>query len=279
MTLETWREMMTVIADVSPSCRVELAMGGEPTLHPELLEMLRIGRQISPLSQFQVTTNGTMLFAGKVTYRELFDAGVNVVYTDMYQPREKFRQLASESGVDWFFYYPKEGEPGRDRHPNPWAYHGPNLQLIALQEQPGRWPKSRRNANLLGSWMNHLDFKRAAKFGIQEVKTAPARRCNQPFICASVSWTGDYLLCCQDMALETVGIGNTSEGAEGFEKYWFGKFMQEHRRWLRQKDRNASPYCSRCSITFSRCDYLHWTDEQVATWWDGSVWLELPVKA
>jgi hypothetical protein len=187
--------------------------------------------------------------------------------------------MAEASGAEWWFYYPQEGEPGPEGHPSPWTYHGPHVKLIVLQENPANWPASRRNSNLLGSWMNYLDFKSvrgASRFGIEEVKQAPARRCNQPFTYAPVSWSGEYILCCQDMALETVGHGNVSEGPEGFLRFWFGKFMQEHRRWLRLKDRQSSPYCSRCSITFSRCDYLHWTDPQVGVWWDGVKWQQMP---
>lgn len=279
MTMETWQETMEIVAQVAPTCRVELAMGGEPTLDPKLCAMFREGRRISPLSQFQVTTNGTMLFKGDVTYRDLLDSGCNIVYTDMYQPRERFREMAEASGAEWWFYYPQEGEPGPEGHPSPWTYHGPGTQLIVLQENPANWPASRRNSNLLGTWLNHLNFEsssKASRFGIKEVIEPPKRRCNQPFTYAPVSWTGDYILCCQDMALETVGHGNVNEGMDGFMQFWFGQFMQEHRRWLRMKDRKSSPYCSRCSITFSRCDYLHWTDEQVEVWWDGDEWQAMP---
>lgn len=275
MSMESWLQLMAIVAAVAPTCRVELAMGGEPTLHPELHSLLREGRRLSPRSQFQITTNGLMLYAGKVTYRGLLEAGCNIVYTDMYQSREKFLALADAAGCEWFCYYPREGEPGPDGKLSPWTYYGPDLQLVVLQENPAAWPVSRRKSNLLGSWMNHLDWDKAARFGIAKVEKPPARRCNQPFLYAPVSWTGDYILCCQDMALETVGHGNVSAGAEGFKLFWFGKFMQEHRRWLRMKDREASPYCSRCSITFSRCDYLHWTEEDVSAWWNGKAWVKL----
>ena len=268
---------MKLVQEIGPACRVELAMGGEPTLHPKIYEMLKLGRKISPLSQFQITTNGTMLTKGKVTYQGLMESGCNIVYTDMYAPRDKFRELAAESGYTYWFYYP-EGlhEPSQPDGCDPWTYHGPHIKLIPLQNNPSNWPDSRMNANLLGSWFNHIDKDKAAKFGIKEVGTpknpAPFRRCNQPFLYAPVSWTGDYILCCQDMALETVGHGNVSGGLEGFKDWWFGKFMQDHRRWLREKDRMSSPYCSRCSITFSRCDFRHWTDDQVSKFREDGKW-------
>ena len=277
MTLETWRQTMEIIAKVNPACRVELAMGGEPTLHPDIYEVFRMGRKISPRSQFQITTNGTMLNRGKVTYAGLLEAGCNIVYTDMYTPREKFIELAKASNAPWYCYYPRKGEPDRNSVEwNPWTYNGPHVKMIVLQENPLNWPKSRRNANLLGTWLNNIDEKKAAKFGMTKVVKPPARRCNQPFISVPVAWDGEYLLCCQDMALETVGHGNVSDGIDNFLEFWFGQFMQQHRKWLRAKDRESSPFCSRCSITFSRCDFKHWTDEQVGQWWNGSAWEKMP---
>ena len=274
MTIETWKQTMKLIAKIGPEVRIELAMGGEPTLHPDLLKILRIGREIVPQGQFQITTNGTMLIKGTVTYKQIMDAGCNIVYTDMYAPRERFAKLAQEAGYTHWFYYPQDGEPEQPDGMSPWVYHGPHIHWIPLQNNPSDWPKSRMNANLLGTWFNHIDPKKAIKFGMKPVTLAPFRRCNQPFLYVPVSWTGDYILCCQDMALETVGHGSVNEGLEGFKKWWFGTFMQDHRRWLREKDRMKSPYCSRCSITFSRSDYKHWSDDQVSKHWNGEEWIE-----
>lgn len=266
MTLETWEQTMDLVRQIAPQSRVELAMGGEPTLHPDLYEFLRVGRKITPLSQFQITTNGTMLTKGKVTYDGLFKAGANIVYTDMYAPREKFQELAEASGYLYWFYYPENAkEPVQPPGCNPWTYMGPHIKWIPLQNNPANWPVSRKRANLLGTWFNNFSEEKGKKFGMEKVTMAPFRRCNQPFLYAPISWTGDYILCCQDMALETVGNGNVSTGLEGFKDWWFGKFMQDHRRWLREKDRMKSPYCARCSITFSRSDFRHWEDDQVAT--------------
>lgn len=271
MSEETWRAAFQVMNEVTPTCRVDLCLGGEPSLHPRLYEFLRIARELCPGAQIQMTTNGTMLMKGVLTYRALFEAGINIVYTDMYGPREKFRQLAIQSDMPWYEYYDApEGAP------SPWTYHGPHLQVIVLQEQPSNWPKSRRRAGLLGTWYNNLDWKAAARFGITRVTTPPARRCNQPFIYVPVHYNGSYLLCCQDNTGETAGqYGSVLEGAEGFRRYWFGERVQTIRRRLREKNRADSPQCSRCSITFSRCDYKLWTDEQVGKFWDGSKWQEM----
>ena len=97
------------------------------------------------------------------------------------------------------------------------------------------------------------------------------RRCNQPFLFVTVSASGQYLLCCQDGLQVTKGkFGSVNEGLEGFNKFWYGKEMQTVRRRLRMKNRAGTDYaCKKCNITFSRCDFKHWTDEQVDTYFDG----------
>lgn len=273
MSMQTWIDFCNVVNAVGPQSRVEMAAMGEPTMHPEIYKFLETGRELMPDAQIHVTTNGINLLAGKVEYKRLLDSGANIIYTDMYGPPEKFETLAKDSGFPYWYYYPEQ-HIGRKytaeeekSHLSPWTYHGPHVKFIALQDHPANWPESRRRANLLGTWMNHIDEKAAAKFGMEKVTVAPMRRCNQPFIYCVVNWAGEYLMCCQDAAELSAGsIGNVRDGVEGFRRSWFGRVMQDHRRWLREKDRMASPYCSKCSITFSRSDFRHWDDNQVASY-------------
>ena len=102
MTMDTWRSIWKIISIVTPRCRVEMANTGEPTLHPDICEMISVARKISPRSQIQITTNGTTLTKGKITYKELFEAGLNIVYTDMYAGRDTHKKIAEESGYDFY---------------------------------------------------------------------------------------------------------------------------------------------------------------------------------
>jgi organic radical activating enzyme len=267
----TWTAAWKVVAALSPTRRADLCVGGEPTLNEDLPLFLAIARKLSPLTQIQITTNGTMLAKGKVTYRQLFEAGVNIVYTDMYAPREKFIALAKESGYPWYEYYDApEGAP------SPWSYHGPALKMIVLQEQPENWPASRLRAGLLGTWYNHLDWEAAKRFGLSPVTKPLTRRCNQPFLYVTIDSRGRYLLCCQDNTGESAGqFGSVHDGVPGFKRFWYGEKMQTIRARLRQKNRAGTTYCSRCCITFSRCDFKHWTDNEVGIWWDGGAWRDL----
>ena len=238
ITEETWTAAWTILAEVSPTCRVDLCLGGEPTLHPEIYRLLETARRLSPSSQIQITTNGTQLLKGDFVYRDALNAGANIIYTDMYGPpetyRERYIELAKQSGFQFYEYYNKP-----ENAISPWTYTGPDLKLIVLQEQPEHWPKSRYRAGLLGTWYNNLDWKAAEKFGLYPVVNAPKRRCNQPFRYVPVDSNGNYLLCCQDNTGETAGMfGNVNDGKDGFLNYWLGKKMQQYRTNLINKNRS-----------------------------------------
>lgn len=269
MDIKTWINSWEILNNVSPMVRVDLALSGEPTLHPKITEFINIAREIAPYSQIQITTNGTMLLKGKVDYKSLLNEGANIIYTDMYGPKEKFIELAKQSGYPYYEYYNKNQDA-----PSPWKYYGPDLKLIVLQEQPENWPKSRFKAGLLGTWYNNLDWEKAKKFNLYPVVTPPNRRCNQPFIYVSVNYKGDYLLCCQDNCHESEDLfGNVLFGIEGFKKFWYGEKIQNFRFNLRNKNRIKNKFCNRCNVTFSRCDYLHWTEKEILKYYDGE-WKE-----
>lgn len=255
---KTWRQTFEIMNEVTPTCRVDLCLAGEPTLHNELPKLLRIARELCPLSQIQITTNGTTLLKGKYTFKQLLDAGANIVYADMYGSKESFLALAQASGYPFYEYY-----NAPENAPSPWTYYGPDIKVIVLQVQPGNWPTSRKKAGLLGTWYNNLDWEAAKSFNLSPVTQAPARRCNQPFVYVTVNYAGKYLLCCQDGMGETAGdFGTVDTGVPGFKKFWYGERLQRIRLNLRNKNRAGNPQCQRCNITFSRCDYIHWTEEE-----------------
>lgn len=274
MDEQTWINAFEIINRVGPERRIDMAVCGEPTLHPDLLRYLKVARQISPFSQIQVTTNGTQIARGHYTFEDLLMAGANIIYTDMYDPREKFIELAKKSRFPFYEYYRKDGE---DRDFTPWKYYGPHIKAIVLMDPPDRWPESRLRAGLLGTWYNHLDWSASAKYKLMPVTMPVKRRCNQPFLYVTIHYTGQYLLCCQDGFAETRNLfGSVNDGGvNGFASFWFGETMQTIRRRLREKNRAGTSYCSRCNVTFSRSDFLHWTDEQVDVYYDGNEWQKM----
>jgi len=249
MTEETWRSAFSILNEISPTVRVDLCgYVGEPTLNPELTRLLPIARSLAPQTQIQITTNGTKLLTGAVNMKALLDAGANVLYVDQYGDPARYEQLAYESGYPFYQYYdaPKNA-------PTPWKYWGPDLKMIVLMDEPSTWPKSRLKAGLLGNWYGNMNWERGdaqKQFGMKPLGKPLTRRCNQPFLYATVSASGNYLLCCQDGLQVTRGkFGTVNDGIPGFKKFWFGEEMQRVRRRLRQKNRADTSYaCAKCNI-------------------------------
>jgi len=276
MSLETWESTYKILNEVSPTVRVDLCgFVGEPTIHPNLTEWLSIARELAPLAQIQITTNGTMLREGKVNYKALLDAGANIIYTDQYGPNSLFENLAKKSGYPYYQYYDKPNDA-----PSPWKYYGPHLKIIVLMDPPHKWPKSRFNANLLGNWYGNLNWKKGKRFGMSPLNKPLERRCNQPFLYVSVASNGNYLLCCQDGMHTFNGMfENVSEGVEGFRDFWYGEKMQIIRRRLRNKDRaGTKEACAKCNITFSRSDFRLWKEEQLDMWYSEGNWNKFEQK-
>lgn len=277
MTEATWRAAFSILHAVSPTVRVDLCgFVGEPTLNKQLTEWLPIARELAPLAQIQITTNGTKLRSGEVSMKGLLDAGANILYVDQYGPHSHFEQLAAESGYPFYQYYnPPEGAP------TPWQYWGPEMKVIVLMEEPSTWPMSRLKSGLLGNWYGNVNWERGeaqSKFKMFPLEKPLTRRCNQPFLYVTVASDGEYLLCCQDGLQVSKGkFGTVHDGVKGFMKFWYGQEMQTVRRRLRLKNRADTGYaCQKCNITFSRCDFKHWEDHEVASWWNGAAWVPLP---
>jgi hypothetical protein len=269
MSMDTWASLINIVRIVSPLCRLELGMAGEPTLHPRLLDMFRYARKECPSLQLMMYTNGTTIISGKVTYRELFNAGLNMVFVDMYSPGKKHMELAEASGYIWF-------EQGKrpENIPNIFTYHNnPDLHLIQLSRQPGDWTKRKVSSGKFSTYFNHLDWPAAEPYGLSPVVKPPARRCDLPSKFPSVCWDGSWSFCCFDFMREVAGtLGNVSEGVNGFFRFWIGKYIQDVRRKLYLKDRAGHTMCSRCAFTSIRCDIPWWPPELLDNWWDGNQW-------
>ena len=218
ITKETWGNILEVIAEVSPFTKLEMANAGEPTLHPELLDLIAMTRKRLPRIQITSYTNGVRLMKGEITYRQLFDAGLNMIFVDMYSPLEKHQKLAEASGEEWYYKYDKKPDQ-KDVFTNH-AQKDPDIKLICLAENPGNWPNRRFSAGRYHTFLNDLDWPVAKKMGLEPVKIAPKRRCDQANRHVNINWDGTYLFCCFDMLRNSVNnFGNINNGLEDFMEF------------------------------------------------------------
>jgi hypothetical protein len=259
ISLKTWEQMITLMKEITPYIRIEFANAGEPTLHPKLTEILRMGREISPFTFFQVITNGTTLIDGKITYDDMFKAGANIIYVDMYAPEDKHISLAKNSGYHWYLRRNKKKED-----PAAWTYHRDmGIKCIILQENPYNWGKNKKRT-YFSTFFNNLDWEKAKSLNIKPVDLAPRRRCSQPFRVVNVSYDGFYSFCCFDFMRYVYGkIGNVESGVQGFLEFWLGEYMQDVRKRLHNKDRRSHNLCSKCAFCSSYGDIPVWKDDEV----------------
>lgn len=274
LTEKTWRELLGVMAVVSPRTRLEIGNAGEPSLNPFLVDMLRLKKEIAPGVQVLMYTNGTTLMDGRHTYKELFDAGLNVLYVNLYHPFKKHVALADKTPYPWLFEG-KEGGAG-GQFVSPFQYRmdtDPDFHLINFCRNPGYWTEQRRHRHGFSSFYNHLDWNAAAKYGLTPVTEPLKRRCDFPLKYPSFEYTGRYMLCCWDFVGETAGsFGSVADGVEGFFKFWFGEYMQRTRQLHDAKDRAGHPVCARCGTQSHRGDIPYWKPAMFERFWDGTTW-------
>ena len=269
MKKDTWVALLKVIQEVTPYSRLEFGNAGEPTLHPNFLEYLSIAKEICPNLQILTYTNGTQLINKKLTYKKLFDAGLNMIFVDMYSPFKIHKRLAEKSGYDWYYQDEKPKEA-----PNIFTYqNNPDIHVIMLANNPYNWSKRKIGRGSLQTFFNDLDWEEAKKIGMSPVIKAPDRRCDLPCKFININYDGTFIFCCFDYMRHTINeFGNIKNGLEDFFKYWLGEYMQSTRKKLYNKDRNSHKYCSLCKFTSIRCDIPYWKEDRLNESWDGKKW-------
>lgn len=225
------------IRDFCPTARIEFAMHGEPTLHPDFHASIGTLRSLTPSAQFQLTTNGRVWMKDfEVSALRAFDAGIDIIVLDTYEP-ERARLQAMAQAVTRFQvldYYtdclPKGISPWHNQHRK---FSG---VLIVMDDIEVRNGESR--ARVI---MNH-----AGNASDQPVPTEPYRRtCTLPFREVAICFNGNVNICCMDWGHEYV-CGNVL--TQPLADIWNGAAFTAARRILQQKDRGFSP-CDRCNAT------------------------------
>ena len=270
---EVWGSALEIINELMPYSRFLIANWGEPTLHPRFYELCRMSRRIAPNLTLLLYTNGTQLLNRNLTYQELFKAGLDVVFVDVYSDREKHIELAKKSGCIWW----EEGKRPKGIKNLFERKHGQG-NYIQIGRNPGDWLPQKANRGNLMTFCNDLDWEAASKLGISPVVNPPQRRCDQPVKFPTFYWNGNYVFCGQDVMSHTAGkLGNVMDGSAGFIKFWLGQYMQDTRAKVHQnKDGRAShEHCRQCCFVGGRADVPIWRNG-FSEYWDGEQFVQLP---
>jgi radical SAM protein with 4Fe4S-binding SPASM domain len=219
--------------------RVEFAMHGEPTLHPDLPGLVAAVRWHLPVAQVMVTTNGLPMLdhpggvAGALD--ALFAAGVNVVALDDYRPHRVAPAVRQYRGAD-VREYPT------DPTANPHQRHPRGTRLVAIVADISQATEG-----------THATLGNHAGAAAPPTAAAHGKRCAKPFRELSIRWDGSVAICCNDWRGD-YAIGNVHK--LGLDGVWQHPRMHAARRFLVRGDRAALEPCAGCDHTSYRVGLL-----------------------
>jgi MoaA/NifB/PqqE/SkfB family radical SAM enzyme len=217
--------------------RVELAMHGEPTLHPHVIQAVSTLRNWLPKCQLQLTTNGIVARKQGVGFlRQLFGAGLNILIIDTYTHREELKHLASRAGVRVHDYYENTSF-------NPYHYHNEKLQGICLMQDLGK-VSGQRAARTIINHAGNGNEQHLRKLGVKLLIHPLEKKCALPFREISIHYDGTISLCCLDWRHEFVVAKFPKDGE--LSSIWHdNKVLAIMRHLLYNKDRQVVPcrYC------------------------------------
>jgi hypothetical protein len=233
--------------------RIEFAMHGEPSMHPDFNGMIRVAREAGPRFQIMMTSNGGG-FLGKPgpaqNVRQFFEAGGNVLAFDDYENanlvpkiRKALEPVTNENGLIEF-----EG--------------GPFVDVYDYPQNPKGNPHSRGHVSdsrlvfiqdlITASKGTHSHVNNHAGAGGPPNENGQGKRCAKPFRELSIRWDGSVAVCCNDWR-GVYQCGNVV--TDGLDKVWNGRAMGAARVKLYHRERDFGP-CKGCDAISHRVGLL-----------------------
>jgi hypothetical protein len=250
MEESTLRCLMKQMVELKWNPRVEFAMHGEPTMHPDFAGMVRAAREVAPRLQLMMTSNagGLMRKPGPAENVEsLFRAGLNVLALDDYEGVNfvgKVREACALSVKEdansvlqkvRFYEYP--AQPLGNPH-----------SRVSHTEMKVSYIQSIDEAKK--GTHSHLNNHAGAAAPLND--RMAGKRCAKPFREMSVRWDGNVAVCCNDWR------GHYKCGSvllEGVEGVWHGEAMTAARQKLVLGQRDFGP-CRGCDAMSHRVGLL-----------------------
>jgi len=242
MTEDTARMLATVLDEACAghkwNPRVEFAMHGEPTMHPDYVGMIKLFREKLPGLSFQLTSNGGGLLRGgnmSGNINAVLEAGINVLCLDNYDGVKIVDKiLHGYNGPYTVRKYPE------DKTANPHQRRRPNVHEIVVIHDIELATKG-----------NHATITNHAGASFPPSEAAQGKRCAKPFREISVRWDGNIAMCCNDWP-GRYKIGHVREGLEAL---WQGPGFMAARQALLHGKRVFEP-CQGCDYTSYRVGLL-----------------------
>ena len=227
---KTLKNIIKSMVNWIPTTRIELAMHGEPTLHPNYLGYIATLRRYLPKAQIMLTTNG-LNWIGKIETeaRKALKAGCDFIVLDTYKPErtEIHAELKKITSIEIVDYYETRKSPYSNYH------RKLNNTIFVMDDIALHQDGDKRRTILNHAGNNLIDPKIIAK----------KATCTNVFREISVTAEGNVNICCMDFGSEYV-CGNVN--TKPLKEIWHGKEFMSARRLLANKERIFTP-CVRCN--------------------------------
>ena len=244
MSLSTAHLIAQEIRIFGWNSRIEFAMHGEPTMNPDVVEIIDIFRTELPKAYLLMESNGGGLVGNFHRIKELFDAGLNTLALDQYEGISLVPKIVDKiyaapdsdqpSADVEFFRYPSCGPKGNPHQRN----RKKRLVVVAPIDTSTKGTHATLN--------NHCGAGAPLDFG------ATGKRCAKPFREMSFRHDGGVAICCNDWR-GRYPIGNIHDSSLG--TLWHSERMEAARRRLYRGQRDFAP-CLGCSALSYRVGLL-----------------------
>ena len=234
MNTPTAARFAAEVARLGWNCRIEMAMHGEPSLNPDMFDIVQVMRERLPRHQLMMTSNGTgFLKNTHAAIVGLFNAGLNVLALDDYEAVKIVPKVLERAMLDKLEAsgvvvkrYPQDGLE--------WSPHR-------------RWPRSARMLIIIEDIQkategSHAKVNNHAGYGGAPNDSKRGVRCAKPFRELGIRWDGSVAGCCIDWT-GTIKVGNIHK--KPLDKLWNGPVLDAMRHKLYAGERDFGP-CDGC---------------------------------
>lgn len=219
-----------LIKEADLNCRILLAGHGEPSLHPEVVEIVRLIRSILPVkNRIHLFTNGIVMLKNPQIIFDLFDAGLNGLLFDEYSDHLVENTLKVVEGIDKYKIVKlKNGVPMFDARELQRICIAPPIDIENLA--------AHKLCNHCGAGMPKLKGS--------EVNNH--KRCSIIFRDFFVRYDGNIAICCNDFRGEYY-VTNIMDH-KYFRDVYFHERLESARKYIINKDRSFYP-CNICNVS------------------------------
>jgi radical SAM protein with 4Fe4S-binding SPASM domain len=250
MSTVLFESILKQIIQLKPVSQVYLTGNGEPLMHPDLEELIRLSNRHGLIPSF--SSNGSLFSQERI--KSLLGSGEFFLTVD-FSPSKEIYETYRKGGC-WETVYANlknllvlKKKSGRD-YPK---IEIRDMSTIAASSQKERekslfdleslfkdFPVDRFSQLKVHRWIGNIDQSTIPS----QVKTNKYKLCTHPWSLFVITWSGEVLPCCRDFGAEYV-IGKI-DGEDGILDIWNDEQIKSLRRALVDKRPDRINICKNC---------------------------------